>query len=260
MVLHTWSQTLHLHPHLHCIVPNGGLTKEGKWVFPKKGKQKFLFPIKAMQKLIRGYFMEKVLDKIASGEIYIPEDYYLHHGGSYARWKDILYRKNWVVYTKKPFSGVKHVVDYLARYSHRVAITNQRILHINNTIDRVKISYKDYRDRAKKKEMEMTTAEFVRRFSLHLLPKGFRKVRQYGFTANASKGKSIALARKSLGLRHRELMDRAARKCKSIDRLAINKEQCPHCKGKMETILTITCTRPPPSRIINIINNQNKKK
>lgn len=262
MLLHTWSQTLQLHPHLHCIVPNGGLDKEKqKWNFPKRGKSNFLFPVKAMQKLYKGYFMDNLIKKINSLEIHVPQTYYNKHGGNYYKWKDKLYSKNWVVYTKKPFSGVKHVIDYLGRYSHRVAITNSRIKGINSQTNEVKFEYKDYADGAKKKEMVLSSKEFVRRFCNHILPKGFRKVRQYGFTSNASKKRSISLARAALGVLQQELMNKAERKEKAMARLNICVDQCPICKSKkIKTILIFNSARPPPNNILERIKSQNPKK
>ena len=120
MVLHTWSQTLVLHPHVHCIVPNGGLDKQGQWRYPKKsgadGAGPFLFPVAAMKKLYRGYFMQKLKGEIKNGELQLPPNFPV--GRAYQGWKDKLYQKDWVVYTKKPFSGVQKVVEYLARPTH----------------------------------------------------------------------------------------------------------------------------------------------
>ena len=114
MVLHTWSQTLSLHPHVHCIVPNGGLDKEGQWLFPKRGHGNFLFPVAAMKRLYRGYFMAQLKQGIESGKLQLPPCFL--SGKTYKQWKDTLYQKDWVVYTKKPFSGVKKVVNYLAGF------------------------------------------------------------------------------------------------------------------------------------------------
>ena len=232
MVLHTWSQTMVLHPHVHCIVPNGGLTKEGKWQFPKRsnGKRKgnFLYPVSAMKKVYKGYFLSELKKVIENGILPLPASF--PFGQKYKAWKDLLYGKDWVVYTKKPFAGVKHVVNYLARYSHRVAITNYRIKNIAN--GKVTIQYKDYKDGAKKKTMNLGGLEFLRRFCLHILPKGFRKVRQYGFLSNASKAKALASARVALGEKVKVLLSRKERKALAITRLFKGKsrEECPCCK------------------------------
>lgn len=245
MLLHTWSQTLQLHPHIHCIVSNGGLDKEGNWRYPRRSKDNFLFPVQAMRDLHRGYFMEKLLEKISQGSLTVPKDYYKTHGGNYWRWRNKLYSKEWVVFTKKPFSGVKHVINYLGRYSHKVAITNGRILNIEE--GKVTFKYKDYKDGAKKKEMRLEQSEFVRRFRLHILPSGFRKVRQYGLSSNAAKGKRIEQARKALGQKHSQLLKKRERKQLAMQRLQIDFDQCPVCKkGKMKRLMILSRTRPPP--------------
>jgi len=232
MLLHTWSQTLVLHPHVHCIVPNGGLTKQGntfRWQFPKRsnGKSNFLYPVAAMKKIYRGYFMAQLKQAIERGELPLPPNF--PFGKKYKKWKDLLYQKDWVVFTKKPFSGVKQVVNYLARYSHRVALTNYRIKKITATD--VVFQYKDYKDGAKKKLMKLSGREFLRRFCLHILPHGFRKVRQYGFLSNASKSKLLQQARLALGEKQKDLLTRKERREKALQRLFGEKEnRCPCCK------------------------------
>jgi len=249
MVLHTWSQTLNLHPHVHCIVPNGGLDKEGNWRFPKKssadGEGRFLFPVAAMKRLYRGYFMAQLKAKIERGELDLPPHFPI--GRAYKKWKNGLYQKDWVVYTKKPFSGVKKVVDYLARYSHRVALTNHRIKNITDT--EVTFEYKDYKDGAKKKLMRLKGEEFLRRFCLHILPKGFRKVRKYGMVSNASKKTDIPKARKALGFKLAiSISNRKERKAIALERLfGTDTHRCPCCKnGEMKTIGILPPERAPP--------------
>ena len=249
MVLHTWSQTLNLHPHVHCIVPNGGLDKEGNWRFPRKSSADdeglFLFPVPAMKEIYRGYFMAKLKAKIKGGELDLPPNFPM--GRAYKKWKDDLYETDWVVYIKKPFSGEKKVVDYLARYSHRVAITNHRIKNI--TDEEVTFEYKDYKDKAKKKLMTLKGEEVLRRFCLHILPRGFRKVRKYGLVSNASKKTDIPKARKTLGMRLQiAISNRKERKAKALERLFGEKtNRCPCCqKGKMKTIGILPPERAPP--------------
>jgi len=244
MVLHTWSQTLVLHPHVHLIVPNGGLTKDGNWQFPKRGKDNFLFPVAAMKKLFKGFFLAQLKGVIERGILTLPPSF--PFGYAYKKWKDKLYKKDWVVYTKKPFSGVKMVVDYLARYSHRVAITNHRIKAIGEQT--VSFQYKDYKDRAKKKLMTLKGSDFLQRFCLHILPQNFRKVRQFGFLANATKAKSLRLARIALGAKVTLLLSRKERKIFAKQRLFGNKsDTCPCCgKGKMRLWLAFEQNKAPP--------------
>ena len=184
MVLHTWGQNLSLHPHLHCIVPNGGLTAQGQWQLPRRGNARFLYPVLAMKKVFKAFFLKQLKELIAAGALPLPKEGPTQ-GAALYRWKEHLYQKDWVVFTKKPFAGVHNVVKYLARYSHRVAITNGRILHIDR--HDVRFSYKDYADSAKRKEMTLTGVQFLNRFCLHFLPPRFRKIRQFGFLANACK-------------------------------------------------------------------------
>lgn len=242
MVLHTWSQTLALHPHLHCIVPNGGITKAGKWQFPKRGKSNFLYPVKAMQQIYRGFFMEGLLKMIHRKEV----AFRTQPPQGIQKWKDALYRKSWVVYTKKPFAGVKHVVDYLARYSHRVAITNHRLVDLSE--GKVQFRYKDYRDGAKSKVMALSGKEFLRRFTMHILPPRYRKVRHFGFLANASKKKSLTIARAALRQKHKTLLTRAERKALAKQRLFSDiADKCPCCKiGQMITVDVWVANKDPP--------------
>lgn len=244
MVLHTWSQTLVLHPHVHLVVPNGGLDKEGNWQFPKRGNGNFLFPVVAMKKIFKGFFMAALKKVIAGGMLTLPPNF--PFGYHYKLWKNELYKKDWVVYTKKPFSGVKQVVAYLARYSHRVAITNHRIKNIEDGV--VTFQYKDYKDNAKKKLMSLKGTDFLQRFCLHILPQNFRKIRQYGFLANACKAKSLNQARSSLGAKVRQLLTRKERKELAKKRLFGDKtDACPCCEnGKMVTFIIWERNKAPP--------------
>jgi len=244
MILHTWSQTMCLHPHLHCIVPNGGLTKDGQWQFPKRGIGNFLFPVLAMNKIFKAIFMKGLKALLEAGELNLPDDLN-ENFQQVKKLIEALYQKDWVVYTKKPFAGINHVINYLGRYSHRVAITNHRIVEINKKD--VSFIYKDYKDGAKKKAMTLAGKEFLRRFCLHILPSGFRKVRQYGFTSNAAKSKSINKARIALGQRMVILLDRKERKEIAKLRIFGLPDQCPLCQvGKMITIEAQQGNKDPP--------------
>jgi len=248
MVLHTWGQTLVLHPHVHCIVPNGGLTADGQWQLPKRGNDRFLYPVEAMKKVFKAFFLKQLRLVLEQGLLGLPPDFPASPG-TYYRWKEDLYQKQWVVFTKKPFAGVQNVVRYLARYSHRVAITNHRIKHIDQ--QHVHFEYKDYADQAKKKIMTLAGLTFLKRFCLHMLPPHFRKVRQYGFLANACKARDIALARKALGLKNQQLLDRAQRKVLAKLRLfKLQADQCPCCQmGKMIIFHIYAPNKDPPKFI-----------
>ena len=240
MVLHTWGQNLSFHPHLHCIVPNGGLSTFGQWQFPKRGNNNFLFPVKAMKDVFKARFLKLIRENFKQGNITLPPD--ILNLGNFL---DMLYKLDWVIYTKKPFSGAKNVIDYLARYSHRVAITNQRIKSIDKK--HVCFEYKDYRSNGTKKTMALTGEEFIRRLTLHFLPKGFRKIRMYGLVSNASKSKSINKARTSLGQKHRELLNKHQRRELALLRLFVDPRRCPCCKkGTMITINIVSPNKDPP--------------
>ena len=175
-ILHTWGQTLTLHPHLHCIVPGGGLTKSGSWKMAKS-KGKYLFNVKAMSIAFRGKFiaaLKKLLPQQMDQQLVTA-----------------FYKHNWIVYAKRPFTGPQSVVEYLGRYTHKIAISNQRIKSMDeNTIS---FSYKDYKQAAVKKEMTLDAAEFIRRYSLHILPKGLVRIRHYGILSSTSKKKAAVI-------------------------------------------------------------------
>ncbi|MFK7001912.1 IS91 family transposase [Flavobacterium oreochromis] len=168
-VLHTWGQNLSLHPHLHCIVPGGGVNDKGVWE-NIRNDGKFLFPVKALSKVFRAKFCALLLSKA-------PEHYH--------NLKESLRGKPWVVYTKKPFGSPKSVVEYLGRYTHKIAISNHRLQKVD--AKGVTFSYKDYKAQGIKKEMTLSLVEFTRRFALHILPKNFVKIRHYGFLSSTWK-------------------------------------------------------------------------
>lgn len=182
-VLHTWGQNISLHPHLHCLVPGGGITRQGKWRDMKKSQGKFLFPVKAMSKVYKAKFLAGVCNLIKSKKIKRPD-----HPNVFD-WINQQYNKKWVVFAKKPMPKGADVVEYLSRYTHKVAIGNSRIKAMEN--DMVRFSYFDYKT-SKSGEMDLPLHEFVRRFLLHILPKRFMKVRYYGFMANRNKKHSLA--------------------------------------------------------------------
>lgn len=259
MILHTWGQRLNLHPHLHCIVPNGGLCNDGEWKFPKYGKDNFLYPVAVMRSLFKGVFMSKLKHLFKDKKIVIPSELFAKQ--SYTEWKNNLYKKEWVVFTKKPFSKPQHVIDYLGRYSHRVAITNRRIKSID--CSGITFEYKDYYNKAKKETMTLSAPEFIRRYCLHFLPPNYRKIRQYGLISNACKGKALTKAKKALGEKQTQLLTKAERKAFATYRVLnlYSADQCPCCKkGIMKMIIPITKNKPPPENIMIQIRKQNKNR
>jgi Putative transposase/Transposase zinc-binding domain len=199
MVLHTWGQNLSLHPHVHCIVPGGGLDKWGNWIKVKSRSDRFLFSIKAMSVVFRAIFLKKISKSLANDELILPDPECSGHFFDpilLKKWWSDLYKKTWVVYAKRPFGGPKQVIEYLGRYTHKTAISNHRILDV--TEKTVKFAYKCYKSGGEKKEMTLDGVEFLRRFTLHFPPKDFRRMRHFGILSNGQKAKSLAACRKSL--------------------------------------------------------------
>ena len=176
-VLHTWSQNMGMHPHLHCIVPGGGITKHGKWKYTRS-KGKYLFPVKAMTAVYKGIFMAELKRLAKIGAIDLP-----------SQLRESLYKKRWVVYAKRPFAKPDHVIEYLGRYTHKVAISNHRLLHYDT--QHVLFKWKDYRNSAKTGVMQLDTSEFIRRLSMHILPHKFVRIRHYGLLSFHARSKTI---------------------------------------------------------------------
>jgi hypothetical protein len=186
-ILHTWGQNLMFHPHIHVIVPGGGLSSDSQW---RNSRKKFFIPVKALAKLFRGKFLA-ALEKTRL-EIQGLED-----DGVWRALANTLYSKDWYVYCKRPFKTCKSVLKYLGRYTHRVAISNHRILSIQD--GSISFKWRDYKNGSKGKVMKLAADEFMRRFLLHILPPGFTKIRHYGFLASAVKKAKLALCKKLTG-------------------------------------------------------------
>ena len=194
-VLHTWGQNLLLHPHLHCVVTGGGLSSNGsRWIM---GRQRYLLPVKVLGKLFRGKFLALLEQahkadqlKLAGSTAKLTDPFV------WAGLRDRLYHKRWVVYAKPPFGGASQTFRYLGRYTHRVAISNHRIVDIAK--GKVSFTVKDYKDDARKKTMTLRAVEFLRRFLLHVLPKGFVRIRHYGLCASRNVNTKLVAARRLL--------------------------------------------------------------
>lgn len=187
-VLHTWGQNLMHHPHVHCIVPGGGLTTDGKWINSRK---KFFIPVKVLSRKFRGKFLDHL--KRAELEFY-GSLVHLHEECQFQTLISSLYQKEWVVYCKPPFKNAGRVVEYLGRYTHRVAISNNRIVRVQDGM--VTFKWRDYKDHNRQKEMTLTADEFIRRFLVHVLPSGFMRIRHYGFLSPRNKSTKLALCKK----------------------------------------------------------------
>ncbi|MCH8080722.1 MAG: IS91 family transposase [Proteobacteria bacterium] len=224
-VLHTWGQALTYHPHIHMIVPAGGLSADGvEWI--RAGK-KFFLPVKALSKVFRGVMWSLLQKQIDQGNIQLPSDVAL-----VTALKKQLYEKNWNVYTKKSLAGPQSVVQYLGKYTHRVAISNSRIVNIDQ--GKVTFRWKDYRKRLHNQLLTLEAEEFIGRFMRHVLPAGFYKIRYYGLLAAANRIKRqqcMALINKPL---HVSLL--AGLSAKQVLKVVtgMDPDTCPKCKkGKM---------------------------
>jgi hypothetical protein len=223
-ILHTWGQTMTLHPHLHCIVPGGGLTKQNKWK-RAKSEGKYLFNVKAMGKVFRGKFMEQLKKRLPQ---YITADLL-----------NTLYKQRWVVFAKKPFDSPHSVIEYLGRYTHKIAISNHRLQKLQN--GKVDFTYKDYKHRAVTKTMQLEAMEFIRRFSLHILPKGFVRIRHYGILSSTNKKRKAELIKAQL-----PAIKIPAYIKPKIKKEPFNPRQCRCCKNQtMQTVLHFK-NKPPP--------------
>ena len=241
-VLHTWGQNLMYHPHLHCLVPAGGLSLDGKtWI---NSSPKFFLPVKVLSRLFRGKLLAGIKQAFKDGKLTCLGN--LAWIDTEKKLNDFLrpiYRKEWVVYAKEPFGGIEQVIGYLGRYTHRVAIANERIIKVEN--DQVCFQYKDYQDQNREKVLTLDAQEFIRRFLLHILPLGFHKIRYYGILANKNRKTDLRTARKAIGQAPAKPLSKLTflQYCRQF--LGKDLLICPACKkGKMITIQII----PPTSR------------
>ena len=195
-ILHTWGQNLMDHPHIHCIVTGGGLSSDrSRWVSCRKG---FLIPVRVMSALFKGKFLDLLKKCFKSGALVFPDRInHLKQFEAFERFRNQLYRKKWVVYCKPPFDSVQGVLQYLGRYTHRIALSNNRILSIRNGL--VSFLWRDYADHNRQKTMTLKADEFIRRFLLHVLPSRYIRIRYFGLLANRKRKETIALCRKILG-------------------------------------------------------------
>ena len=236
-ILHTWGQTLTAHPHLHCVVPGGGPSLDGShWVACRPG---FFLPVRVLSRRFRTLYLRYLEQAYATGKLQFHGDLQpLSEPQAFARYLAPLRQAEWVVYSKPPFGGPERVLDYLGRYTHRVAISNDRLQELKD--GKVTFTYKDYKHENRQKVMTLMADEFLRRFLLHVLPNGFQRIRHYGLLGNRHRAKNLARCRALLGVltlgtqpqpdyseRYRQLTGR--------DLL-----QCPQCQsGQMHRVAVI---------------------
>ncbi len=227
-VLHTWGSAMTHHPHVHMIVPGGGIAPDGRsWVSCRPG---FFLPVRVLSRLFRRLFLERLAALHQAGRLsFFGNDAHLAGAQSFAAWLAASRKTEWVVHVKRPFGGPQAVLAYLSRYTHRVAISNSRLI----AFDRhgVTFRWKDYRvdGRDRQKRMTLATDEFIRRFLIHVLPKGLHRIRHYGLLARGACADNVARARELLAVRDRE--DKPA---ETIVDMA--KSPCPCCGGRMIVI------------------------
>ena len=187
-ILHTWGQNIYFHPHIHCIIPAGGIDKMRKW---RNSKKKFFIPVKVLSRKFRGKFLKYMqTEKL---QFYYSNEY-LNDDVNYKNLVSKMYEKEWIVYCKPPFKNAKYVIEYLGRYTHKVAISNERILEISE--NKVKFKWRDYKDNSQIKEMTINAEEFVRRFQMHILPPHFVKIRHFGLLGNRNKNTKLEICKK----------------------------------------------------------------
>jgi hypothetical protein len=224
-VLHTWGQQLSFHPHIHSIVSGGGIGEANTWKEAKRSIYRFLFPVKAMSKVYRAKFLQGLKQMIAKAEVVLPE------GTDAKQLFNVLFQKDWVVYAKAPFGGPHAVIEYLGRYTHKVAISNHRICSINELDNTVTFGYKDYADGNSQKQMTLNATEFIRRFEQHILPSRFTKIRTYGYLANRNRRVRIGQVLKKMKLPLHKGLVKIPLQLYLIQHYGIDLMQCPACKN-----------------------------
>jgi hypothetical protein len=257
MVLHTWGQNLHHHPHVHCVVTGGGLScdPDGKldtvprWVACRPG---FFLPVRVLSRVFRGKFLDGLNRLFEQGKLLLPGRLHtLANPGGRAAWWQTLYATDWVAYSKRPFGGPEQVLKYLARYTHRVAISNSRLESLDD--DRVTFRIKDYADSGRTKRLTLDAVEFLRRFVQHVLPKGFVKIRHYGLLANGQREARLSVCRRLL-----LVANVAAAVVPGADALPIEPAQprcCPECGGTRLTYRELAPGEPTAATAAGALNS-----
>lgn len=247
-VLHSWGQALQHHPHIHCIVPGGGLSQDGtRWIGCPPG---FFLSVKVLGRLFRRLFLERLARAFDDGALRFFGDLApLVEPGAFAAHCAALRGLDWVVYAKRPFGGPEQVLAYLGRYTHRVAIANSRLIDLAD--GKVRFRWKDYRQEGRDKVMTLDAGEFMRRFLLHVLPSGFHRIRHFGFMANGHRAARLALCRRLLA--EGAAPPLAGHHTKSPTLLACQPgehavpEACPRCGGTMRILVALPRSPPDPS-------------
>jgi Putative transposase/Transposase zinc-binding domain len=238
MVLHTWGQQLNFHPHVHCIVSGGGIDNNKKWKEAVKAKHKFLFPAKAAAEVYRACFLKQLQQEIDKGIVTMT-------GEQHDEWltlRSSLYNMEWITYFKEPMGGPAQVVEYLGRYTHKVAISNHRIKCIDSD-NNVTFEYKDYADEGKKKPMTLTGEEFIRRYEQHILPPGFCKIRHYGYLGNYKRKQRANEILQQMDLPKHAPQAEVSVAIRMIEKYGSDRLLCSSCKkAKLELMYVVDIT------------------
>jgi len=232
-VLHTWNQKLGLHPHVHCVIPAGGLSLDHThWI---KSRSRFFLSIKVLRRVFRGKFVAALKQAFHSGRLSFRGNLVaLAQPKTFAAWLRSLFRKDWVVYAKRPFGGPEYVLHYLGRYTHRVAISNHRL--VSFTDGKVTFRWRDSAHNNEQKLLTVSLDEFLRRFLLHLLPKGFVRIRNFGFLANRRRATLLPLCFQLLGAAQQPPAEQDLSSASDSHDLW----RCPQCGGPMKVIQRLT--------------------
>jgi hypothetical protein len=234
-VLHTWGQNLLHHPQLHCLVPGGGIAPDGRrWVSCRPG---FFLPVRVLSRMFRGLFLHYLEKAFANGELnFFSAHRHLHEPAAFRRHLAPVRDTEWVVYAKRPFAGPAQVLDYVGRYTHRVAISNNRLVSMDE--GKVRFRWKDYRNGNKQKTMSLQAGEFIRRFMIHVLPDGFHRIRYYGFLGNCHRARKLELCRELLRMAPAAPAEPPAvyrDRYEALTGSALH--QCPHCRTGMMVVI-----------------------
>jgi len=231
-ILHTWGQTLQPHPHIHCVVPGGGLSPDHeRW---RSTPTHFFLPVRVLSRVFRGKFVAGLRRAFRANQLTFYGDCLsLANETQFAAFLRTLFREDWVVYSKPPFGGPEHVLHYLARYTHRVAISNHRILEVSDS--HVAFRWKDYAHHNKQRAMSLTCEEFLRRFLQHLLPKGFPRIRYFGWLANRRRSKLLPLCR--------ALLPQLAEETSATHFQQPSLWRCPRCHAPMSVVERLTAAQ-----------------
>ena len=247
-ILHTWGQKLDLHPHLHCVVPGGGISLDGsRWISCPRG---FFMPVRLLSRMFRGKFLAFLKQAHCRGELtFAGRLRPLASDLAFRSWLGPLYDKEWMVYAKPPWNGPEQALKYLARYTHRVAIGNSRLQSIED--GQVTFTYKDYRREHRQRTLTLAATEFIRRFMMHVLPGGFVRIRYYGFLANAHRQEQLGKIRQLLGAPQPEIPGEESDNPSQELVEHLSDPRCPHCnEGLMRTV--DIAPRPRLSEILKL--------